>query len=296
MRRTSQQAQLLVAALAAEGVEVTGRRLETWSQQGLLPPASTSHERTVEHCRHLASLLGPGKGNASQDGYDRAALALAGRGFACDRYRDAYCRAIGYSSAAEHREKVAADGPGESVRTVSDDGSLAVEQFGDTLIRVATDATLTTTPALRTVAPVMKTLLGGAKPQGDPVTGRTETKQNTVSDAANGLSALVIADMPASTASYAALTGQRLDEMEATESSQLGMVTEAIGGNFGSDVEQVTATASVRDLAEAASMARSMFLASYPDDESTDILAGMMAPGVLTLIRRLQTGPGTTTS
>lgn len=64
------------------GRPVSGRRLEDWDHEGLLPVDRLDKGRELQHYRLLGSLTGPGKVN------DQAALVLAEHEFGCRRYRD----------------------------------------------------------------------------------------------------------------------------------------------------------------------------------------------------------------
>jgi len=81
MRRDSQLSAQVVELLAARGVQETGRRLERYSQVGLLPPGNLSPTTIADHVQgaDLAHTYRPGLSDAAH----HAALVAAARGHGC---------------------------------------------------------------------------------------------------------------------------------------------------------------------------------------------------------------------
>jgi len=286
MRRDSALAAKVVASLEAEGTKVTGRRLEDWGRAGLLPPQGTDAAIVVDQCRHLASLLGSGKGSANMAGYDRAALALAGRGLACERYRDALCRSLGYASSEEHRAQLPCP-PQDDVD--SEDIFAAIETFGAALGAAALGALDETNHALRAPAAELRKITRKAQAQLDPITETVDTPEATASSIMTALSEIVIGDGHGSYGygAIAAMSGRRVEELTDEQTDELEDLMNDVGGRIGPEVEQVTANAPIAILAKAGLLARRFFLAGHPDTEATDILAGRMAPGTIVFVRRV---------
>lgn len=122
MRRSSKLAQDLTAALAATGVAVSPRQLDSWSQAGLLPVTVGCDAPTVAHVAAVAAVYRPGPKAA-----DRAALVIAARGFACPRLRDAIARYVfNAGDAVDFAARVRASRPAP-VQATTPDGLALVE-------------------------------------------------------------------------------------------------------------------------------------------------------------------------
>jgi len=90
MRRTSQLAVDISTTLADAGPEISARRLEGWTLDGLGPDERVPIGEQVAHYRALAKVAGPGRGRNA----DVAARRLAAHGFACRRLRGALLRGL----------------------------------------------------------------------------------------------------------------------------------------------------------------------------------------------------------
>ncbi len=86
MRRQSRLALALEAALMAQGLRVSARRLERWSGAGLGPDTAISFDEHVAHYAIVAALSASGRDD------DVVALRLGGRGLPCLRLRGALLR------------------------------------------------------------------------------------------------------------------------------------------------------------------------------------------------------------
>jgi hypothetical protein len=89
MNRNSKRAQQLVILLSKAAIRVSTRRLEKLSQKGLLPLDGSSDSQVAAHFEVLVEAYRGGPEAA-----DRAAFALAYRGFGCARLRDAIVREL----------------------------------------------------------------------------------------------------------------------------------------------------------------------------------------------------------
>ncbi len=132
MNRNSETARHLVERLADVGTDVTGRQLERWSSERLMPPDGLDEPAKVAHLAELVKVYRPGPGAA-----DRSALVLLARGHACDRAREAIAqRFIGASV-----EALAASAAAWEVPTFSDPmtdaGSRGAEEIVGILSEVA---------------------------------------------------------------------------------------------------------------------------------------------------------------
>jgi hypothetical protein len=83
MRRTSRLAVDVSRMLADGGLEVSPRRLEGWTLEGLGADESLPIADQVAHYQKLAKVTGPGRGRNA----DAAARRLAAHEFACRRLR-----------------------------------------------------------------------------------------------------------------------------------------------------------------------------------------------------------------
>lgn len=88
MRRTSVLAAEISTMLAHAGLEVSARRLEGWTVDGLGPYERLPIAEQVSHYGALAKVAGPGRGRNA----DVAARRLAAHGFVCRRLRGALLR------------------------------------------------------------------------------------------------------------------------------------------------------------------------------------------------------------
>lgn len=95
MRRDSQQAAFLQAALSDQGLQVGGRRLEAWSTAGLGPLPGTSFDEQVRHYAAVAQL------SCSGHDVDVVALRLGARGLPCQCLRPVLLRRMGVPDAPQ---------------------------------------------------------------------------------------------------------------------------------------------------------------------------------------------------
>jgi hypothetical protein len=127
MRRNSTRAQQLVLLLSKAGIRVSNRRLEKLSQNGLLPLDELTSAQIAGHFAVLVEVYRGGPGAA-----DRAAFALAYRGFGCERLRDAIVRELSpqFGTASALAAHLEATEP-EWVDAESDEGLAEIEAAVD---------------------------------------------------------------------------------------------------------------------------------------------------------------------
>jgi hypothetical protein len=132
LSRKSPQLPAIVAAVAALGVTIDGRALESLSQAELLPPDGTPLDQLAAHVVAASSVYRPGPGAK-----DRAARILAARGFGCVRYPAVLARSYGASSIedlASQMKRVRTDAPDPD----TDDGSLEIERRAQAVLDAGT--------------------------------------------------------------------------------------------------------------------------------------------------------------
>ena len=104
MRRGSQLATRIAAALQAQGINVMGRRLERWCQEGLGPEAPLMQpNESIAHFAALAEIASSGRDA------DVVAMRLAARGHASPRLRLALLRRLDIAPTAQPSDQVVPD-------------------------------------------------------------------------------------------------------------------------------------------------------------------------------------------
>lgn len=179
MRRDSVFARELVADAKARGIALSGRQLESWSHEDLLPANADgmSRDRLLAHLEEVSKLYRSGPGPA-----DRTALILAARGFGCERLRDAVARGFGASTPNElgGLARAAAD---ELPNSESDKGSREIERQVRALLEASGDRDIPRPfrDLMSLVDPAIRQEVG-RRPIIDPVTEQPDSPATALID------------------------------------------------------------------------------------------------------------------
>jgi len=279
VRRDSAQAKTIVIRQAANGLDVSGRQLEEWDRDDLLPLPGIS---PAEERWHYAALIELNKGRMTADA---KALALARRHrLGCNRFRDAMMRACvpGCESVADFVAGVGPE-PLEPIDTDTDKGdeelhTLAQEWEGPAGLSELIDEV---SASFRPEA--------GAAPVIDPVTysgsgldpGQEAPEQVAESFVLN-IGAAVFGSGIYSDEPFVSLAGGELDEHQE-------QLVDALGdGGLSDGIVQLFVSAPVSTLvAVTALMGRMMGNFPTVKEEQKDRFAAVMTPGFLTWLMKL---------
>lgn len=311
MRRDSAKAKRLVLILQEAGIDVDGRRLEAWARERVTPPPDLAEEDWVEHLRELTHVLGKGSGSGRLSGYDRAALLLAARGFATERYRQALGRSLRAPSLPDPQQSDPPPSGGHAIDT--DAGAAAVYRVGRELADFGRlDDVIP--PHLRPLSRILRSVTQAAAPLLDSATGTLERPAGVATAIFELLASVGVGNkMHSELDVLAAATGQRyqtdaeldndhrisegartrLKPLEVADRGLLQLLVERLGGGLFLRAAQAAVDASLYDLVAAAVVVRSFVLlpgtAGMSEDE-LDLIAAQGAPTALVLIEDLLAG------